>query len=249
MAIMRTRQRLGQSLAVAIAATFVPSAGASDWDWIVEPYIWASRLKTDVRTDSPPIAGSSEIEFKDILDKLDGSLQLHVEGRGDEHGMFVDITYLRIKDTRSGRFARTKADLETRLFEAAWVWTPAGRRDRGLDVFGGVRYLDSDLKLTIRPNNPAFNGRVLNFADSYLDVMLGGRYTWVPAERWRLTTRADSSFGETEGSWNVSAMVHYHTAHGALLLGYRHLEVKVKNDDARTRLTMTGPYVGYAFLF
>lgn len=234
--------------AAALAMALAPHAMAADWDWMVAPYGWASSIRTDVRTDAPPVQGSSEMEFKDILDKLDGSLQLHIEGRGDGQGVFADITYLGIADTRSGSFARTEADLDTRLFEAAWVWSPAGR-DHCFDLFGGIRYLDMDLKLVIDPSNPAFTGRVLDVGDSYLDAMVGGRYTWAPAERWRLTARADTSFGQTEGSWNASVTAQYRTSHGTLLFGYRHLEIELESGGARTDLTMTGPSFGYGFVF
>lgn len=242
-------RRSWKFLAMIMAALFASDANASEWDWMVAPYAWASSIGSDVHSKQPLIEGSAEMEFKDILDKLDGSLQLHAEGRGDGQGVFADFTYLGIADTRDGDFATTEADLDTRLFEAAWIWTPGGQRDRGLDLFGGVRYLDADLKLAIEPTNPALPGRVLDVGDSYLDAMLGGRYTWAPADRWRLTARGDTSFGETEGSWNASVMAQYRTRHGAILFGYRHLEIEIESGGLRTDLTMTGPSFGYAFVF
>ena len=38
------------------------------------------------------------------------------------------------------------------------------------------------------------------------DFMLGARYTWSLSERWGLTLRGDGSFGDTEGTWNTSAV-------------------------------------------
>lgn len=230
-------------------ATVAAPASANDWDWMVEPYAWATSIRSDLETSRPPIEGSSEMAFTDILDKLDGSLQLHAEGRGDRVGMFADFTYLGISDSRTGDFARTEADLDTRLFEAAWVWIPGGQRDRGFDVFGGMRWIDADLKVEIDPKNPQLQGRVLDVGDSYLDAMLGTRYTWVPSERWRITARADISAGQTEGTWNASLMAHYKIGRGGLLLGYRHLDVELESSGVRTDLAMTGPVIGYAFVF
>jgi hypothetical protein len=187
--------------------------------------------------------------FTDILDKLDGSLQVHVEGRGDRFGVFADFTYLGISDSRTGNFARTEADLDTRLFEAAWVWIAGGQRDRGFDVFGGVRWIDTDLKVEIDPVSPQLPGRALDVGNDYLDAMLGARYTWAPSDRWRITARADISAGQTEGTWNASLMAHYKVGSGGLLLGYRHLDVELESAGARTDMAMTGPVIGYAFAY
>lgn len=235
-------------VALGIVAIAAP-ASAAEWDWMVAPYMWATSIRSDVRTDRPPIDGSSEVEFLDILDKLDGSLQAHVEGRGDRVGMFADFTFLGISDSRTGDFATTRTDLDTRLFEAAMVFAPGGQRDRGFELFGGIRFIDADLKIEIEPENPQLPGRVLDVGDHYLDAMAGGRYTWAPADRWRIIARGDVSAGQTEGAWNASLMAHYKTNHGALLLGYRHLDVGIESLGVRTDLTMTGPVLGYAFIF
>lgn len=235
-------------VAMGIAVASAP-AGANDWDWMVEPYAWATSIRSDLEAARPPIEGPSEMAFSDILDKLDGSLQVHAEGRGDKIGAFADFTYLGISESRTGDFARTETDLDARLFEAAWVWIPGGQRDRGLDLFGGVRWIDADLKVEIDPENPQLAGRILDVGDDYLDAMLGARYTWAPSDRWRITARADVSAGQTEGAWNASLMAHYSIGNGGVLLGYRHLEVELKSAGARTDLAMTGPVIGYAFAF
>lgn len=222
---------------------------AEDWSWAVQPYAWASSIQSDLRTDVPPIEGSSELEFRDILDKLDGSLQLHVEGGQARQGLFLDFTYLGISDRVSRSFADYEADLDTRLFEAAWVWSPSGRRLEALDLFAGVRYLDADISLRIDPVNPELVGRTLDVGDSYLDAMLGARYTWLLGPKWRVTARGDGSFGDTEGAWNASLIAQYRTSNGAWVFGYRHLRIEIEGGGADIDLTMSGPLAGYAFVF
>lgn len=236
------------SIALGVASIAAPAA-ANEWDWSVAPYTWASSIRSDIQTSRPPINGSSEMHFADILDKLDGAFQVHVEGGGDKFGVFADFTYLGISDTRTGNFATTKTDLDTRLFEAAWVWKIGGQRDQGFDVFGGIRFIDADLKVEINPENPQLSGRVLDVGDNYLDAMFGGRYTWATADRWRVTARTDITTGQTEGTWSASLMAGYQARHGTWLLGYRHLDVELESAGVRTDLTMTGPVLGYAFTF
>ena len=234
-------------LLTCLAAPGVVQAEA--WSWAVEPYAWASNIRADLRTDVPPIEGSSELRFRDILDKLDGSLQLHVEGGLARHGLFLDFSYLGISDRVSRNFADYEADLDTRLFEAAWVWSPSGRRLEALDLFAGVRYLDADISLRIDPVDPELVGRTLDVGDSYLDAMLGARYTWPLGPKWRVTARGDGSFGDTEGAWNASLGARYHTSNGAWVFGYRHLRIEIESGGADVDLTMSGPFAGYAFVF
>lgn len=248
---MNIRVRAGYAaLALALlAVSAAPNVCAEDWSWAVEPYVWASSVKADIHSESPLIEGSSEMAFKDILDKLDGSLQLHAEGHAGSQGMFLDFTYLGISEDRRGRFAETETDLDTKLMEAAWIWGRGGRPDSGSEFFLGVRYIDADLKVDIAPLNPEFEGRVLRSGESYLDAMVGGRYTWELSENWYVTARGDASFGETEGAWNASVSAQYRTAKGAWVFGYRHMEAEIEAAGTTTELTMTGPSFGYAFLF
>ena len=37
--------------------------------------------------------------------------------------------------------------------------------------------------------------------------------------------------------------------HGAWLFGYRYLSVELETGDSNTELTMSGPMVGYGFIF
>ncbi|UWX04811.1 DUF202 domain-containing protein [Pseudoxanthomonas sp. NC8] len=62
----------------------------------------------------------------------------------------------------------------------------SGERDRGLDLFGGVRYIDLDLNVRFEPNNPARPPSSLDAGARYLDLLLGARYTWALNERWGL---------------------------------------------------------------
>lgn len=227
----------------------IPAAQADDWRWSVEPYVWGTTISTDVSSDRPFIQGSSEMSFGDILDKLDGSIQLHVEGRGERVGVMGDFTFLGISQKKKGNVAQTDADLDTRLLDVGMVFPIGPERDRGLDFLAGARWLDADFKLAIAPNNPRLQRRVMDVGDDYLDLMLGARYTFAPAERWRVTVRGDGSLGQTDGSWNASLMAQYLTQRGAFVFGYRHLEVDIEQAGVLSELTMTGPQLGYAFRF
>ncbi|WP_372012442.1 hypothetical protein [Pseudoxanthomonas sp. 10H] len=241
--------RLGALLGGLSAAATASAQPSSDWEWMVEPYIWAASIGTDMRTISPPTEADSDSSFSDVIDKLDGVFMGRVEGRTDRYGMFADFIYLGLADGTQRRVLRTETDLDARLLDLAFSVRIGGARDSGLDLYGGARYIDVDLTTRFVPDNPAFAPRSLDAGQSYLDFLAGARYTWPLAERWSLALRGDASFGETDGTWSASAMGGYRTGNGAWLFGYRYMQAEFGNGNADVTLDLSGPVVGYGFRF
>ena len=48
------------ALAGLAATAGVQAGGDRDWQWRLEPYVWAASIGTDMRTLRPPAEGSSE---------------------------------------------------------------------------------------------------------------------------------------------------------------------------------------------
>lgn len=226
-----------------------PAQAGERMDWIVAPYGWGASIGTDVKTTTPPSESSNDTDFRDVVDKLDGAFEIHIEGQGDRFGFFTDFTYLGIADTRTHPRFVINSDLDTRLFELAAVWNPSPERFRGADVFAGLRYIDVDLTVQLDPNNAIFNNVAIDGGRSYSDFMVGGRYTWELSNRWALTLRGDGSFGDTDGTWNASAVAQFRTGNGVWAFGYRHLDVEIEAGGSKTHITMSGPEIGYGFRF
>lgn len=239
----------------AAAALITPLAHAAEgepgsWDWMVAPYVWGVSFGTDLTRTEPPAGGiSGDSNFDDVLSNFDGAFQVHVEGHTDHWGMFADFTYLGLAQDRDHPRFRTETDLDARLFDAAAVWSPGDERGEGLQVLAGLRYIDVDMTVIFNPTNPAFDSTVFDGSQSFTDFMVGARYTWALSDRWGLTLRGDTSFGDTEGTWNASAVADYRMKRGAWLVGYRYLSVELETDGTTTDLTMSGPMIGYGFKF
>lgn len=250
---MNSSTRIVAAAVLCIAASPFPAAASTDpdgdWEWLVAPYGWAASIDADLETARPPSQSSASINFSNVVDKLDGAFQVHIEGQGDRFGLFTDFTYLGLSDSRSRDRFGIESDLDARLFEFAGVWNPGEGRYRGLDLFAGLRYIDVDLTVQFEPVNPVFPTVKVDPGESFNDFMLGARYTWALAERWSLTLRGDGSFGDTEGTWNASTVVQYRTGNGAWVFGYRHLDAEFEAGGNTTSITMSGPEIGYAFRF
>ena len=236
-------------LALSLACAFPQAAAASDWDWVVAPYLWGAGIDTELDTHLPPPGTGPEVNFEDLVDGLDGAFQIHIEGQGDRWGTFADFTYLGLQSSEERAAFDTEGDLDVRLFELAAVWSPGDERFSGLDVFAGLRHVDADLTVEFDPVNPAFQTTTIDTDASFNDFMLGARYTFPLSERWKLTLRGDGSWGDTAGTWNGSAVVAYATKHGAWGFGYRVLTGNFEDDDADLEIRMSGFEVGYGFRF
>lgn len=217
-----------------------------DWKWIAAPYVWAASVGTDLSVD-PPIG--DDVTFSDVIDKVDGAFEGHIEGQNEKYGMFADLTYLGLGDSKSFQRVHTHSQLDSTLFELAGVWSPGAGRYEGVEVFAGLRYIDVELTTDFDPVNAQFESRRLDLDDSYSDFMLGVRYIWALGDRWRLSLRGDGSTGDTDGTWNVSAVGSYHVKYGEWLLGYRYLSVDIENDRNNVDITLSGPMFGFGFVF
>jgi hypothetical protein len=245
-----TPRRATSAVALLSLINFCSAANAAEsegWNWLVAPYLWAVSVGTDIDTDR--IASSGEAEFADIIDKLDGAFQVRLEGRGDHVGLLADITWFALGDESDRPRSHTEADLDMWLIEAAGTWSPGDKRDRGLDLIAGLRYIDVDLSVQVDPVAPILPNFTIGADQSYSDLMVGARYTFALSDRWALTLRADGSAGDTEGTWNASAVVQYRTNNGGWLLAYRHLLVEIEAGSSNTEITMSGPAIGYGFAF
>lgn len=248
----RSTPRIPRTLALVLlasAATPAWAAGDPAWDWTVAPYLWAAGVSTDIETRVPPTTVEADTKFVDVIDKIDGAFEFHVEGRGDHVGVMLDFTYLGLAGEKDRRFLRTETDLDTRLLDAAVTWAPGDKRGEGLDLLAGVRYIDADLTADFDPYNPAIPTASLDLGDGYTDFLVGARYTWPLSEKWSFTARGDVSAGDTEGTWSANLVAAYRTGNGAWYFGYRYLDLSLDNVQASSNLMVSGVAVGYGFRF
>ena len=248
---MTRTTRIAACAALLFAAPMVHAQSGGPWDWSVAPYIWGASFNTDVTLARPPVAASGFSKFEDIVDKLDGAFLIHGEGQGDDWGAFADYIWLGLSDDDQRQLLRTETDIDLSLFELAGVWAPNPERGRGFEAFAGLRRVDVDMTLQLIPNNQGIVRASLDFDDSYDDLMVGARYIFPLSDRWTLSLRGDGSWGDTDGTWNASAVATYQMSNGAWAFGWRHLNVELQRRDEGSALdvALDGPLVGYNFQF
>ena len=227
----------------------MPAASAADpLQWSVTPYLWATKTSVDLKADGTPI-GAGKISFNDLMDATDASFQVFVEaGRGRWSG-FADVTYLDTSDSNTSGGLRIKTDSKSWVVDMAAAFWPAGE-EGGLSLFAGMRYtsMDDEYKFVLDGVSLGTRGNDRSFTD----VLLGARYNYPFSERWALATRVDGSFGDSEGTFQLEALLRYAVGkrqqHG-LLLGYRYKEADFESGRLEENYEYKGPVAGFNFRF
>lgn len=232
------------------------NAGQSDsLTWTLTPYLFAPSVAVDLKTnpeidfDDPSV--SSQSEFSDILDKIDMAFMGHLEAQGDSFGAFVDVMYIDLGDNRDFDRFYTNSELSAIVLDAAGVWSPADGRYQGFELIAGLRYIDLDFQANLVPDDPAFDGVSVDNNKSYSDFLVGARYIGDFNPKWGYALRADGSWGGTDGTYNLQALLTYKFTHGVLEGGYRYFDVglPIGNNGGDLDMTLNGVVIGYTFVF
>jgi hypothetical protein len=242
------------SVIVGVFALFpAMTSHAEGWDWTVTPYLWAASNKLDLGVVIPPDddQAGSEASFSDLLDTLDFGAQVHVEGYKGRYGMMLDITNLQVSDRTTQGLLELDSDASLSLIEGAALLR-IGDSSPQTELILGFRSINLDLELELEGLGADGNVIEQSIDKTLTDAMVGARFTFPLSERWNLSLRGDVASGDTDFSWNASAMFGYRfpTA-GTVLLGYRYLNIDFDNEDRflKPELTMCGAQVGYACHF
>ena len=131
---------------------------AAEWEWVLTPYLWGSDTSVDVFVSDEPVFGG-DLEFSDLLDKLEFGAQSHFEGRRGKGGFFLDATFLHATDSQIIEAqpllpggTEVRADSKLILVEAGGSFRPGGGA-HGFDLLFGVRVIDIDMDIDITPPN------------------------------------------------------------------------------------------------
>lgn len=265
---LKTRQRQFSLAFVSIAVIlgFSPQQSrADDLTWTIAPYLWASDVAMDVAINGDPVLGV-DASFSDILDKLDMAFMGHIEVSSDVFGVFFDGIYISLADDQIINLGPggpilgdllVDVSLKMNIYELGGFYRMGSGEvgSSAFDIIGGIRLVDIVQNVDIVLPGPGATpvNKVLDAAET--DIFLGARLSGKFTEKWHYKLRADYAGGGTEGTINGLAAVGYTFGQGlfSLDLGYRYMNIELKNEDAdgtiESEITMSGPVLGFIFTF
>jgi hypothetical protein len=236
----------------ATVAAETPSVTAPEesWTFDVFVYYWSASVAGDVAADGDEVdnvEGGDGFSGDSALSGFLGHFEAHhgpwsyalapifvkVEASGDEStGVDADVAIR----------AQVHEAFVSREINGGWSWMAGARFyavDTDVDVAVGTFAVDSD-----------------GSSHSWLDPIVGVRFSTRFAEHWSLHARADvGGFGVgSDFAWNAIALVGYHFSEAwSVELGYRALSVDYETgsgaDEFAFNLAMYGPIIGVAYSF
>jgi len=242
-------------LAASMLLVLAP-AGAAHGDnsdsfgWSITPYLWATETSVDLTFRDADI-GAGDIAFNDLLDVLDAAFMIHVEGGRGNWTAFGDLTYLKTSDSTERTVFVVDTNSKQLFFDGAVAWWPGGAGSN-FNVYGGLRHSGFDDRYSFRLiiNNAPVGER--RSTKDYYDALVGVRYRFDVAKRWSLLTRADTSFGDSEGTVLLQANLAWTVGkrqQNRILFGYQYKTAEFRDDDLRLDFDYQGPMAGFNFRF
>jgi len=240
------------------------SEAKGDWEWTLVPYLWASDIGMEEKITDEPVL-ETDIDFGDLIDKVDLAFTVHFEGRKGRGGFLIDITAIGLSNetTFSGGSGSSappdgtlvNADIDLSIVEVGGFYRPGGEKT-GLDILAGIRYVGMDQKIDITlpsPPDMPINTKVES-SPTLTDGFIGLRYSGTMGKKWGYAIRGDIATGGTEQTLNGIIGFSYQIGKSgryALRLGYRYMTMEIEEVEdgvkIETDLTMSGIYAGFVF--
>jgi hypothetical protein len=261
------------------AAAQMTGGEYDDWNYGFELRSWLTMFSGDVTARGNDT--SVDIDFGDLmhlLDELQFIFDGHVEVKKGPFGLILDGFYVNLEDQSGLDFAvpvlvppigtveiplKAKLDVlsEIAYVEGAFaydIWTSSSWRGGWpvwrLEALAGGRYYY--LRTRIEADLTGPRGTTVPFeldgSRDWVDPIVGGRFSWRPAEGWLVGLRSDFG-GFTIGSdfaWNVEATVEYQLANWLYVdAGYRALYADYEQGSFKYDVWTHGPWIGIGFKF
>ena len=220
---------------------------AQEWETSVTPYAWLPEVSLDTSIEEPT---GGTTEFNDLLDMLDFAALVHVEAMKGNRGLLFDLMNIQLSDRANIGPVEADTDMSLSMIEAAAVFSSSSN-SRRTDLILGIRTLLVDIEIELESAGPISVAQRTSVKESMVDLMIGVRHMLPISEKWSLTVRGDVASGDTDFSWNASAVLGRQVGEsGTVQIGYRHLDMDFGDiDTMEPEVTLSGPVIGYSFTF
>jgi opacity protein-like surface antigen len=232
------------------AAPVVQATGAGGWDVTAEIYGWMPSINPELASGQ-----DLEIDFSDILDSLQFTFMGAVKAEKGRWGLFADLVYLNIADSKSGSIRVGPFDLadSVSVKMKSWIvslgasYNFAQTQSSTFDVVGGARYLSVE---TVVNANIGPLSRGIDETDTVWDGFIGLSGRTDLNDKWAISYYADIGAGGSDLTWQALAAINYQVSDRiGLNAGYRHIDWQFDDFGPLDQLYVTGPFVGLKISF
>ncbi len=241
----------GEVLALFLVVSLAAAAPAHADPWQSELILYGLLPSVEGRVGVGEVESEVEVSLSDILDKLQtGAMVTWVGTRGRwmvvADGVFANLG----TTTRSeGGLVRADVDLDVRIFEGDVGYA----LNEQFQLFVGARFVDLGAEMELRVGDQE---RRAKGGESWVDPVLGLRFTAAGGERWLFRAHVDA------GGFGVGSSLRLNASASALFrltprvrlgAGYRVVDVDYDQGTGRDRFLfdarIQGPMVGATYSF
>jgi hypothetical protein len=227
-----------------------PAVHAEEWKHEFAPYLWATGM--DGTAGVGPVEASVDVGFSDILDSLEmGFLGTYRATKGPLSLTF-DAVYMGLGESVQGPGGLLTADID--MDQTALEGTVGWALTEQFVVFGGLRYID--LSVDVQARTPQGDLRSAGGDESWVDPIIGARYTIPFNDQWSLALRGDvGGFGVgSDFAWQAVTAVRWQASpRFGVLAAYRYVDMDYEDGSGlgyfKYDMSISGPALGVVFTF
>lgn len=269
---MLTRKTLlVAALATPMAMLAMPARaqGADPWRFQASVYVYLPTISGSTSFPQSGAGSGVAIDASTILDNLKFTFMGSFEARRDSWGLFTDVIYMDVGDSKSdyrqftvggitlpgGTSTRVDYDLKGWVWTVGGVWAVSSEPAATLDLLAGARLLDIEQTLgwdiTGNVGSVPLPDRTGSSTAglSNWDVVVGlkGRLTLGSGDRLFAPYYADIGTGESDLTWQVMGGIGYSFKWGDIVAAWRYLDYDMKSSDNIESLDFNGPAFSAVF--
>ena len=233
-------------------ATHAESSKSEDeWHFSLAPlFLWGMGINGS--TTIGPAAAPLDVKFKDALNNLDAVFTFHFEARKRNLTLLAEYQFVDLSPSSElPNGSKVDVSFKNTMAELGAAYSVAQHGNTELQVLGGARYVEQDLKVNGIPLPPLSS---LSNKEAWWDAFVGGRVATQLTDKWRFVGRVDYGFGGSDGTWNLSGLFDYRFQDwGSVFVGYRWMDFDYDSGSGSGKdrytydATQQGPLAGLNF--
>ncbi|MCU0975034.1 MAG: hypothetical protein MUC71_01815 [Steroidobacteraceae bacterium] len=235
---------------VAAAILTGATAQADEWQHEFAPYLWATGM--DGTAGVGPVEASVDVGFSDILDNLEMAFLGTYRASKGPLSLTMDVVYMGLGETVRGPGGLVTADID--MDQTALEGTAGWALTEQFVLFGGLRYVD--LSVDVQARTPQGDLGAASGSESWVDPIVGARYTIPFNDQWSLALRGDiGGFGiGSDFAWQAAAAVRWQASpRVGVLAAYRYVDMDYEDGSGagffKYDMSISGPALGVVFTF
>jgi hypothetical protein len=253
----------------ALSPTDSAAQTADSWKWQASLYVYLPTIGGATTFPQSGAGSDVSLDAEKIIDNLKMTFMGNVEAGNGRWGMFTDVVYMDLGNTKSGTrdisiggtdlpagaSANASYDLKGWAWTLAGTWRVASDPTSKMDVIAGARLFDMKQTLGWEVTGnvgsipaPGRGGKATAELSNW-DAIIGvkGRASLGESRTWFLPWYADIGAGESNLTWQAMAGIGYAFGWGDVVVAWRYLDYDMKSGKKIESMTFNGPAIAAVF--